>query len=62
MIQPEDREYAGIVAAIILAALVVKDGPDAALAPEAVTRSAGAAAALVAAVDRHKPPVTRKRT
>lgn len=61
MIHSEDREYAGILAAIILAARLMKDGPAQATTPEAVTAAAGTAAALVAAVDRHRPPEKRKR-
>lgn len=58
MIQPKDREYAGIVAAIIVAGKVIRGEP---LGPDTLVHAAGTAAGVIAAVDRHLPPNSKAR-
>lgn len=60
MIRPSDRREALTVAAIVLAARVVREGPDVLLMREVYASCAGAAANLLTAVMRHEPPKARR--
>lgn len=62
-IKPTDREYVGIITAIIHAARLAAfsiSGKAAESAPNVVD-SAGMAVTIIVAVDRHLPPKERKQ-
>lgn len=59
MLKPRDREYAGAVAGILLAARIVREGPTVATNADVVRECASAAVMVVQAVDRHLPPKDR---
>lgn len=59
MIARADREYAGMLAAMLLGARVIREGPQVMQNPTAVNECAGAAAATITAIDRHLPPKQR---
>jgi len=58
MITPRDREYAGIVAAIILSGKIIRGEP---LNPDTLVAAVGTSVAVIAAVDRHLPPMSKER-
>jgi hypothetical protein len=58
MLQPKDRQYAGLVAAIIVAGKVIRGEP---LSPDTFVQAAGSAVQVLAAVDRHLPPKSKDR-
>lgn len=61
MIQSHDREYAGLLATILVVGRIFREGWDNAVTLDNIAVAAGAAAQMVIAVDRHLPPQRRKR-
>lgn len=59
MLRPRDREYAGAVAGLLMAAEVHRHGLEAASSEDKVTAVASLAVRIVKAIDRHLPPKER---